>query len=175
MQTLDIYGDHAICCSTNGDLIVRHNRIRDLVDKIAREGHLSPIMEKKGILGESKRPGRRPGDVTIPLWCEGKGLCVDVAVTCPFSSSNLSRDSPAEYCAEYLKHRKYDADFKNTNFDFSALLLESTGAVNIEKVKNFFLNCFGSLLDIPAPISLFSLVVLGQDFRVLFNLQLLSP
>ena len=48
MQTLDIYGDHAICCSTNGDLIVRHNRTRDLIDKIAREGHLSPIMEKRG-------------------------------------------------------------------------------------------------------------------------------
>ena len=46
---LDAYGDHAICCTTTGDLIVRHNRIRDLVDKIAREGHLSPILEKKGI------------------------------------------------------------------------------------------------------------------------------
>jgi len=53
---LDAYGDHAICCTTTGDLIVRHNRIRDLVDKIAREGHLSPILEKKGILGESYAP-----------------------------------------------------------------------------------------------------------------------
>ena len=78
---LDAYGDHAICCTRTGDPIVRHNRIRDLVDKIASEGHLSPVMEKKGILGESSAPGRRPGDVTIPLWCEGKGLCVDVAFT----------------------------------------------------------------------------------------------
>ena len=90
---LDAYGDHAICCTTTGDLIVRHNRIRDLVDKIAREGHLSPILEKKGILGESYAPGRRPGYVTIPLWCEGKGLCIDVAVTCPHSTGNLPRDS----------------------------------------------------------------------------------
>jgi hypothetical protein len=141
MQTLDIYGYLAICCTTNGDLIVRHNRIRDLVDKIAREGHLSPIMEKKGILGESKNPGRRPGDVTIPLWCEGKGLCVDVAITCPFSASNLSRDSPAEYCATHLKHRKYDADFKGSPFDFSALLFESTGGVNREG-KEFLAQLF---------------------------------
>ena len=49
---LDAYGDHAICCTRTGDLIVRHNRIRDLVDKIASEGHLSPVLEKKGILGE---------------------------------------------------------------------------------------------------------------------------
>jgi hypothetical protein len=140
-QTLDIMGDHAICCTTNGDLIVRHNRIRDLVDSIAREGHLSPVLEKKGILGESKQSGRRPGDVTIPLWCEGKGLCVDVAVTCPFSKSNLYRDSPAEYCATYLKHRKYDSDFLSTNFDFSALIFETSGAVNREG-KEFLAQLF---------------------------------
>jgi hypothetical protein len=129
-QTLDNFGDHAVCCTTGGDLIIRHNRIRDLIDQIAREGHLSPILEKKGILGPTN--GRRPGDVTIPVWCEGKGLAIDVAVTCPFSSSNLSRDSPAEYCASHLKHAKYDADFKNTNYDFCALIFESTGAVNRE-------------------------------------------
>ena len=78
MQTLDIYGDHAVCCTKNGDLIVRHNRIRDLVDQMAREGHLSPIMEKKGILGPTT--DRRPGDVTIPIWDDGKGLAIDVAV-----------------------------------------------------------------------------------------------
>ena len=98
-------------------------------------------MEKKGILGESKNSGRRPGDVTIPLWCEGKGLCVDVAITCPFSASNLVRDSPAEYCAAHLKHRKYDADFMGSTFDFSALLFESTGGVNREG-KEFLAQLF---------------------------------
>ena len=84
-------------------------------------------MEKTGIFGESAAPGRRPGDVTIPLWGEGKGLCVDVAVTCPLAQGNLSRDSPCEYFAENLKHRKYDESFVGTNFDFSALVFESTG------------------------------------------------
>jgi hypothetical protein len=129
-HTLDIFGVHALCCTTSGDLIARHNRIRDLVDKIAREGHLGPVLEKKGILGEIS--GRRPGDVTIPLWCEGKGLAIDVAVTCPFSSSNMARDNPTEYYAEKLKHRKYDAGFVGVNFDFSALVFESTGGVNRE-------------------------------------------
>ena len=92
-------------------------------------------------MGESKQSGRRPGDVTIPLWCEGKGLCVDVAVTCPFSKSNLYRDSPAEYCATYLKHRKYDSDFVSTNFDFSALIFETSGAVNREG-KEFLAQLF---------------------------------
>jgi len=58
--TLDRYGDHAICCTKTGDLIVRHNRIRDLVDKIAQEGQLSPVLEKKGNPRRIGGPGRLP-------------------------------------------------------------------------------------------------------------------
>jgi len=65
----------------DGGYLSRHNRI-DLVDAIATEGMLSPVMEKKGILGDT--PGRRPGDVSIPVWSGGKGLAIDVAVTSPF-------------------------------------------------------------------------------------------
>ena len=81
MQPIDIYGDHATCCSKSGDLIVRHNALRNLVATFAKDGLLSPVLEKKGILGST--PGRRPGDVTIPLWTEGKGLALDIAVTSP--------------------------------------------------------------------------------------------
>jgi len=49
-QTIDVYGDHATCCTTTGDLILRHNSIRNLMDKLASEGLLSPVMEKKGSL-----------------------------------------------------------------------------------------------------------------------------
>ena len=87
MQSLDLMGDHASCCSKTGDVLVRHNRLRGLIDRIATEGMLAPVMEKKGILGDVS--GRRPGDVSIPLWCEGKGLAIDVAVTSPFASHNL--------------------------------------------------------------------------------------
>src|SRR3954470_7738861 len=66
MQTIDVFGDHAACCTKNADLIHRHNRVRNLLDKICTEGALSPILEKTGILGDSYKPGRRPGDVTIP-------------------------------------------------------------------------------------------------------------
>jgi len=49
MQTIDVSGDHATCCSKSGDLIVRHNA-PNLVNEIAKDGLLSPA-----------------GDVTIPL------------------------------------------------------------------------------------------------------------
>ena len=132
MQNFDFMGDHAACCTKNSDLIIRHNRIRNLLNKICTEGQLSPVMEKKGILGDSDKPGRRPGDVTIPNWKHGRGLAIDVAVTCPFNISNISRSSPCEHYAESKKHARYDADFKGTQFHFSALVFESTGGINEE-------------------------------------------
>jgi len=47
-QHINIYGDHAICCAKSGDLVIRHNTLRNLVNSIASDGLLSPILEKKG-------------------------------------------------------------------------------------------------------------------------------
>ena len=82
-QSINVYGDHAICCAKEGDIIIRHNSLRNLVNSIATDAQLSPVMEKKGILGHSS--GRRPGDVTLQQWAEGKGLAIDVAVTSPLT------------------------------------------------------------------------------------------
>jgi len=49
-QTMDVYGDHAVCCKKSGDLITRHNRVRDLIAEFARVGLLSPELEKMGLL-----------------------------------------------------------------------------------------------------------------------------
>jgi hypothetical protein len=132
MQNMDNFGDHAACCTKNADLIHRHNRLRNLLDTICTEGGLAPVMEKKGILGDSDKPGRRPGDVTVPLWRKGRGLAIDLAVTCPLAATNLSRAEPCEYYAETKKHNYYDADFKGTQFEFAAMVFESTGGVNKE-------------------------------------------
>jgi len=129
-QTNDILGDHASCSAKTSDIVIRHNRVRNLLDKICSEGLLAPVMEKKGILGPT--PFRRSGDVTIPLWTGGKGLAIDVAVTCPFNSHNLTRADPCEHYAEYQKHRKYDGDFKGAAYSFAAMVFETTGGVNAE-------------------------------------------
>ena len=49
-QTVDIYGDHALCCKKSGDMITRHNRVRNLIVQFADMGLLAPEMEKLGIL-----------------------------------------------------------------------------------------------------------------------------
>ena len=130
MHTVDPLGDHAACCTKNGDLIVRHNRVRNLVERFCEEAMLSPVLEKKGILGSTS--GRRPGDVTLPLWTGGSALAVDVAVTSPFSTSGLKSERPADSYADHCKHRKYDKSFVGSNHLFCALVLETTGGVSEE-------------------------------------------
>ena len=131
MQTINIYGDHATCCSKSGDLIVRHNALRNLVESIARDGLLSPVLEKKGILGSA--PGRRPGDVTIPLWEEDRALALDIAVTSPLNDTNMLTKRPCEEYAKSRKHAKYDKDFKESEGHlFGTIVWETLGAVNSE-------------------------------------------
>ena len=105
-QIIDVFGDHGACCSVSSDRIHRHNRVRNLLDRICQEGMLSPVMEKYRLLGDVY--GRRPGDVTIPVWRANKGLAIDVAVTSPFGSHNLSCTKPCESYAETKKHARYD-------------------------------------------------------------------
>src|SRR6185437_1212219 len=131
-QTIDKLGDHATCCSKAGDLIVRHNNLRNLVDRIAQDGQLNPVMEKKGILGPTSG---RPGDVSFRLWTQGKGLAIDIAVTSPFTERNVRLEEPCEDYAALQKHAKYDADFKDSDYFFAALVFETTGAINAEGTR----------------------------------------
>jgi len=126
-------------------------------------------MEKKGILGDSKTPGRRPGDVTVPLWRRGLGLAIDVAVTCPFAINNLSRSDPCEYYAEAKKHKYYDADFKNTQYEFAAMVFESTGGVNEEGLA-VLRQLFALLPSGRVRSSVSTVVELGPEFPVTSNL-----
>jgi len=45
MQTIDVFGDHAACCAVSSDRIHRHNRMRNLLDRIAHEGLLNPEID----------------------------------------------------------------------------------------------------------------------------------
>jgi hypothetical protein len=50
----------------------------------------------------------------------------------PHTHTHTFRSSPCEHYAESTKHALYDADFKGTQFLFSALVFESTGGINEE-------------------------------------------
>jgi hypothetical protein len=130
VQTINIYGDHATCCTRNGDIIIRHNTLRNLIDNFASDGLLSPELEKLGILGNTT--GRRPGDVTLHRWDAGGALAIDVAITSALSKSAIRRENPCEEYALTQKHGKYDKSFAETNYSFCAMIWETLGALNSE-------------------------------------------
>jgi hypothetical protein len=128
-QTINIFGDHATCCTTNGDVVIRHNTMRNLVDSLASDGLLAPQLEKQGILGPTT--GRRPGDVTLNRWSGGP-LAIDVAISSPLTKSYNRFPQPCEEYAATQKHGKYDKDFVGTNYSFCAMVWETLGALNDE-------------------------------------------
>ena len=76
--------------------------------------------------------GRRPRDVTIEKWAEGKGLAIDVAVMSPLAPTYERMKEPCEWYAATQKYGKYDASFVGTDYFFSAMVFETLGGVNAE-------------------------------------------
>src|SRR5579862_6416496 len=95
--------------------------MRNLLQRICHEGMLSPVLEERHV------DGRRPGDVTVPVWRANKGLAIDVAVTTPFSKHSLSCKAPCESYAQAKKHAYEEEERKGTAFEFAALVFETTG------------------------------------------------
>jgi hypothetical protein len=146
-QTMDVYGDHALCCKKSSDTITRHNRVRNLIFQFADMGLLSPELEKLGILGVTDRSRRRPGDVSFKSWAPHRGLAIDVAVICPLAASHLNQEEPCEDYAVLLhKHARYDESFKGSDYDFAAMVFETSGAVNSSSQADFSL-CFQEVWD----------------------------
>jgi hypothetical protein len=124
-SSLQIFGD----LRKEKDIGIRHNALRNF-DSVGTDALLSPVMEKKGILGNTT--GRRPGDVMFLLWTESKALVIDVAVTSPLTATYERLEEPCEWYAATQKHGKYDTDFKGTQYVFCAMIFETLGAVNVE-------------------------------------------
>ena len=82
------YGDHALlCCGQWGERIARHNAIRDHVYSMAATAVLNPVKEGRFIL-----PGvdRRPADIYLPSWAEGRDAALDVTVINPLQPATVA-------------------------------------------------------------------------------------
>jgi hypothetical protein len=71
-QPINLFGDHATCCTKPAKICLFATTLASqfVVEDFASDAMLSPVLEKKGILGNTT--GRRPGDVTLEKWSGGK-------------------------------------------------------------------------------------------------------
>ena len=122
---------HNLACKNGGDLIKRHNKLRNFIFNLSQQCGLNPVLEKKNILGDVDS-GKRPADVLIPSWSLNKDYAIDVAVTDPISGSfKLDMEACDKY-AKNDKHNKYDEGFKNSQIIFLPVVFSTFGSLNEE-------------------------------------------
>jgi hypothetical protein len=127
---LDPLGIHATTCKISGDLIARHNSVRDCIEVFVKECGFTAELEKAGVLGDVKDK-RRPADVYIYNYSLNKDYCLDVAVTSPTQDKYLDKSSEVDgYAAsDYhsFKFRKYSEQVEAEGHVYLPIVVETYG------------------------------------------------
>jgi len=138
---MDIYGDHALVCSCNGDRTVRHNALRNEVYQELVTAGVRPEREKAGLLpGRPAEDGipvaasaRRPADIWMRRGAQGNAQALDFAVTSGLRSDHYWQvlDDPGRVFADYEAFKR---DYKQTDqicrdqgLLFTPMILEAHG------------------------------------------------
>ena len=108
---LDTFGDHAVACHGRGDVIARHNRIRDRIASACSAANLSPVTEKRNLIVENNS---RPGDVYLLSWKSGQSAALDITVTSSLQPNIITYAAEKSgYAIEAAEDRKY-AQYENS-------------------------------------------------------------
>ena len=78
--TLDPLGHHAVSCRHGGDVVIRHNRLRNIFAEFCRHAHLSVRVEVGQGLSRVQS-NSRPADVLVDAWKRAKPAAFDATVT----------------------------------------------------------------------------------------------
>eukprot|EP00731_Ephydatia_muelleri_P000102 Em0001g102a len=107
-KMLDPLGHHATTCKRGGDVIFRHNRLRDILAETCRRAHFSV---EAGCNLTPDHSHSRPADVLISNWAMGKTAACDVSVTSPLNSNIMSEAGvTAGAAAQATELRKHEAN-----------------------------------------------------------------
>ena len=124
---MDCYGHHALACAATGSMIVRHNRVRDLVAS-AGESVGSRFTIEWMTDDKSKE---RPGDVLWDL-LPGRVALIDVAVISVFTNTHrgvILRSGAGHAATEYEQvKRNHYRRLDQSQYALFPFVVESTGA-----------------------------------------------
>ena len=109
---LDPLGHHAITCKRGGDVVTRHNTLRDVLAEICHRAHLGVQVEAGNDL-TADHSHTRPADLLLTNWATGKTAAFDISVTSPLNTLTLLEAGVAAGSAaqatETRKHIANDA------------------------------------------------------------------
>ena len=110
-KMLDPLGHHATTCKRGGDVVFRHNKLRDILAETCRRAHFSVQVEAGWDL-TSDHSHSRPADFLISNWVLGKTAAFDLSVTLLINSKTLSEagltSGAAAHATELRKHEAND-------------------------------------------------------------------
>ena len=109
-QPLDKFAIHAVCCASGGDRTVKHNGLRDATHFHLSTAGFDAKKEVPGLLPDD--PRRRPGDLLVPDWVDGRAMALDFAVTCPLQASarNDAAKNTLATAMAYESHKLADRE-----------------------------------------------------------------
>ena len=127
---LDPLGHHAASCRHGGDVVARHNHLRDIFANFCRQAHLSVRVEVGYGLARD-HVNSRPADVLVQGWDRGKPAAFDVTVASPLTPVTLNNASTsvgaAAYAAEQRKHVANDTRCQELGWTCIPLAVETYG------------------------------------------------
>jgi hypothetical protein len=137
-KPLDKCGIHSLACKSKGDIISRHNSIRDVIFQNCKDAGMTVKKEKAGLLGDHGDK-RRPADVWIQNFSLNMDYCLDVAVTSPLQKKYREQAAKTEghAAADYYKYKigHYAKAVEEANMKFQPIIFETFGRIAPESLK----------------------------------------
>ena len=132
---LDPLGHHAVTCKGGGDVVLRHNSLRDVFSLFCRRARLGGQLEVGCGLGVDKRHSR-PADILVQNWIIGKPTAFDFTVTSPLNLTTLTEAGvtrgSAAMAAEVRKHGVNDCKCSELGWVSIPLAVETYGCWGAE-------------------------------------------
>ena len=130
-STLDHLGHHAVTCKYGGDVVSRHNRIRDILVETCRRAHIGVKVEVGNNLSRDHSK-TRPADILLPNWFLGRTAALDVSITSPLNPVTLLEAgvsaTAAAQATEARKHQANDPKCSELGWVCVPMVVETYGA-----------------------------------------------
>ncbi|KAL5517642.1 hypothetical protein EMCRGX_G003228 [Ephydatia muelleri] len=143
-KALDPLGHHTTTCTHGGDVVTRHNRLRDVVANLFRQAHMGVTLEAGYVTLEASyglthdNSCSRPADVLVTRWEKGLPAALDITVTSPLNPAILdescSTAGVAAVAAEYVAN---DPKCFELGWTCVPLAVETYGNWGVEAQETF--------------------------------------
>eukprot|EP00731_Ephydatia_muelleri_P010053 Em0005g639a len=149
-------------CKHGGDVVSRHNKLRDVFLDFCQRACLGPRLEMGCGAGYTNSQSR-PADVLVPNWDLGKPAAFDLSVTSMLHPSVLLEASmtagSAALVAENRKHKYNDRKCEELGWVFIPLVVETYGCWGAAAVAAFskLAGCLSTRLNQPKSKTIFGI------------------